>query len=231
MGGDIRLREAGIQRGDLLGHAGLVFAPERPGEWGVEGRLVFLHRDRLVRQVVALLQQAVSGSRVRPAKLAKGIEGGEQAEAEAEQQDDAQPVRNNTEDAEPGGGEIECCQREDGQQQRQKLLEKQHALRGQALCRNQPCEGRPQGKCTLLVAAGAVLQSGLRDLAFRAGVTGKGRFRRLPGNSHCGKDNILCGEGEGKRLRMPVFPARSPKSDCYPQSSQAGTLSSAISSS
>ncbi|MNS88140.1 hypothetical protein D3C72_1221040 [compost metagenome] len=56
--GDIGFRQAGIERGDALRHANLVFFPECAGEWCVKGRFVFLHADWLVRETVPILEEA-----------------------------------------------------------------------------------------------------------------------------------------------------------------------------
>ena len=101
------MRNAGFQRADLLGHAATVFEPECTGER--VGRLdrVVLRGDGLVGDSVLRFQPLVNlpGRGLPEAdERSKCCQKAETEQAKAEQ---AQPVRHDPENSQPGKAEIE----------------------------------------------------------------------------------------------------------------------------
>ena len=140
MSGDVGLRQSGVEGGDPLRHADLVLLPQRAGEGGVVGERIVLHRDRLVRQVVSLLEQTVGISRGGPAYAGDRQKRYGKRDPEGGQQDPADHVRHEAEEAEPCEGEEEGCDPDDGQEAGYQPFEEEHRTGEGTL------PGNPSGK-------------------------------------------------------------------------------------
>ncbi len=100
--GDIRPRQAGVERADHAGHALLVFLPKGEAKGALGGRLVLLHADGLMRQRVAGLQHAVGFGNIRPADAGERDQKQDEGDGKGKEGKAVQPGGNAAEKAEPG---------------------------------------------------------------------------------------------------------------------------------
>ena len=131
--GNAGSRQVAVEFPETLGHALLVFAPQRGRERvGAAGNAVGLGRNRGVFEAVVALDAAVYLGRRRPAQIAQGIKGGQPAERERHGGRDTQPVRHEAKQAEPRYGQKQRCDDEDGENQRPAALDHDHRARHEA---------------------------------------------------------------------------------------------------
>lgn len=187
--GDIGFRQAGVERGDALRHADLVFFPERAGKWRVKGRFVFLHADRLVRETVPILEEARRVIICRPFQPEDRQKRGDKTENQHKNDAKPQEIRHVPVKAEPGKRQKYGGDGEWPQGFRCDFLAEQHDFREEAFSRDQAgkvwplreCAGRALSACPVLSGCGH--QSVLPVLA---------TSNAIPGTASC-----LYSEGQG----------------------------------